>query len=49
MAITRTLVRWLACALFAGALLVVLGGCTQREESNPFTAPYGDSLTQPFG
>ena len=49
MAIPITIGRWLKLALLAGVVAVALGGCKQREPSNPFLTPYGDSLTQPFG
>lgn len=49
MAISRILGRWFAWALLATALVVVLGGCTQRDETNPFIGPNGASTTQPFG
>ena len=49
MAIPRIIGRWLAWALLAATLVVALGGCTQRDESNPFIGPNGASLTQPFG
>ena len=41
--------RWLGWALLAGVMTVALGGCKQREPSNPFVTPYGHSFFQPFG
>jgi hypothetical protein len=49
MAIPIKIGRWLGWALLAGVMAMTLGGCKQREPNNPFLAPYGDSLTQPFG
>ena len=43
--ITRRL-GWL---LLIGVVLVVLAGCKQREEDNPFLGPTGGERFQPFG
>jgi hypothetical protein len=44
----RTFGRWAWWASLA-VLAVVLGGCNQRDETNPFIGPNGASLSQPFG
>ncbi|HEX3133415.1 MAG TPA: hypothetical protein VHX44_07510 [Planctomycetota bacterium] len=49
MAISRLIGRWLGWVLLGGALLVALSGCTQRNEGNPFTPPYGSSIEESFG
>lgn len=49
MAISIRIGRWFGWALLAGVMAMAVGGCKQREPSNPFVTPYGDSLTQPFG
>lgn len=41
--------RRLAWLLLIGAVVVLLGGCTQRDDTNPFIGPTGGERDQPFG
>jgi type IV pilus biogenesis protein CpaD/CtpE len=49
MAIPSIIGRWFSWALLAAALVLVLSGCAQRDETNPFIGPNGASTSQPFG
>lgn len=49
MAIAGVITRRLGWLLLTGAVLVVLAGCKQREENNPFLGPTGGERFQPFG
>jgi len=49
MAIAGMITRRLGWLLFVGALVLVLSGCTQRQENNPFLGPTGGGRFQPFG
>ena len=47
--ITRQLGRLVLTLALIGVVLVVLAGCTQRQEDNPFLGPTGGERDQPFG
>jgi hypothetical protein len=49
MATIRMIHRKLGWLLLFGVLLVLLAGCRQRGETNPFIGPTGDERLQPFG
>lgn len=49
MASAEMLTRRLGWLLLIGAVLVLLAGCKQRQENNPFIGPTGGERFQPFG
>ena len=49
MTIAGMITRRLGWLLLIAAILVVLAGCTQRQEDNPFLGPTGGERDQPFG
>ena len=49
MTIAGMITRRLAWLVLIAAILVVLSGCTQRQENNPFLGPTGGERFQPFG
>lgn len=49
MAMSLMITRRLGWLLLIGAAVVVLAGCTQRDETNPFIGPNGAATSQPFG
>ena len=49
MSTAEMITRRLGWLVLIGAVLVVLSGCTQRQENNPFLGPTGGERFQPFG
>jgi hypothetical protein len=47
--VTRQLGRLVLTLVLMGAVLVVLAGCKQRQEDNPFLGPTGGDRGKPFG
>jgi hypothetical protein len=49
MVIAGSITRRLGWLLVIGVVLMVLTGCKQRDETNPFIGPTGGERYQPFG